>query len=186
MQPIHPVWRCHKSSIISAWDIMTFDRMTVRNCFWMVWQVVVTRIVRLPFRYWPARTGTTSCTTASRVMTSRVMTSCMTASRRTVVWRHSAPLSASTSSCFLSAETVSTKTIYSLTFLRPRYSVPEGWKIKKRTERVWNDHLFIYSFAYLLRHCAPHSAQWSHVRPCRNVSIINILKKIFFGMSNRK
>jgi len=25
-------------------------------------------------------------------------------------------------------------------FLRPRYSVPEGWKIKKRIERVWNGH----------------------------------------------
>jgi len=27
-----------------------------------------------------------------------------------------------------------------LFFLRPRYSVPEGRKIKKRIERVWNGH----------------------------------------------
>ena len=25
-------------------------------------------------------------------------------------------------------------------FLRLRYSIPEGWKIKKRIERVWNGH----------------------------------------------
>jgi len=27
-----------------------------------------------------------------------------------------------------------------LFIFRPRYSVPEGWKIKKTIERVWNGH----------------------------------------------